>query len=125
MAVNKGKTVVAEIMTKQKKPRVKGEPPTLTVDNKDGTVKTITTGRTCRLLGGNFQEHLGWDAHLETGKKPLLPDLRRRLGQIRHLGQEVPVKTRLKLVNSLIIGKLIYLIPVWGEHARSMLTESR
>ena len=112
LSINQPKTALLEIMTHQKRSRIGGVPPSLVVQN--GTNKIITPGRHMRLLGGNLQENLSWQAHLEAGDKPLLPDLRSKLGALRHLGPGVPRQTRLKLANTTIMSRILYLLPIWG-----------
>ena len=114
LTVNQPKTVIIEIMSKQKRNWVRGTPPQLSVRNPDGSNKIIHAKKNIRLLGGNLQDNLSWQAHLETGEKPLLPELRKKLGALRHLGPGVPRATRLKLSNAIIISRLLYLVPIWG-----------
>ena len=105
--MNQPKTVLAKIMSHQKQPRITGDPPQLSVRKPGGTIKLITPDKQVRLLGGNIQENLSWQAHLETGEKPLLPELRKKLGALRHPGTGVPRRTRLRLANSIIMSRLI------------------
>ena len=123
LAINQPKTALLEIMTHQKRSKIGGVPPSLVVKNPDGTDKVINPGRHMRLLGGNLQQNLSWQAHLEVGDKPLLPDLRKKLGALRHLGPGVPRQTRLKLANATIISRILYLLPVWGGAPNTYLNK--
>ena len=101
-------------MTAQKRPRIKGTQPSITVRKPDGTMKDIFPDKHVRLLGGNLQENASWEAHLEKGEKALLPEIRRKLGAIKHLGIQIPKTTKMKLINGFVISRLMYLLPIWG-----------
>ena len=64
--------------------------------------------------GLNLQSDLSWRSHLESGEKPLLQTLRKRLGALCHLGKTIPKSGRLVLLNGLILSKIIYMIAIWG-----------
>ena len=117
LTVNPGKTVIQELMIPQKRGKVRGEPPQIEVEKTPGVFKTISDSKNCKILGGRLQNNLSWQAHLETGKHALLPKLRSQLGAMYHLGKKVPRKSRLMLVNGLVVSRLIYLIPLWGGAA--------
>ena len=114
LRVNEGKTKLQEFMTYQKKTKIAGIPPDLTVrelvPGRDGQMtwgdRHITDSTTTRMLGLNLNANLGWDSHINTGKKALLPALRRRLGMIARLKDSLSMRARLHLVNALIISRL-------------------
>ena len=111
-------------MVHQKRCKLRDKPPTIkaktTVDGRT-EIKTIENQISCRLLGINIQNDLTWKAHLESGEKALLPTLRRRLGALRHMGRDIPLKGRQILANGLILSKIIYMIPVWGGACETQL----
>ena len=114
LTVNLPKTVLLETMTHQKRPRVTGEQPTLDVMKPNGEWKNIKPKKHVKLLGGYPQQNSSWEAHLEGAEKALLPEIRRKIGAIKHLGRNIPRNTKLKLANGFIISMLLYLLPVWG-----------
>ena len=60
LLVNDGKTALTEFMSKQKRGRLKGEPPKLVVQVlEEGAVvdKTINDNKVCRFLGANLQNN--------------------------------------------------------------------
>ena len=114
LTINPGKTVIQEVMIKQKRGKVRGEPPQIEVEKTPGVYKMIYDSKDCKVLGGRLQNNMSWKAHLESGTKALLPSLRSQLGALYHLGRTVPRQSRLTLVNGLIVSRLIYLIPLWG-----------
>ena len=63
LEVNQSKTSLTEYMTRQKRVRLPGEPPTLAVLEKiDGNFveKTVTDKPYSRILGGNIRNDLSW-----------------------------------------------------------------
>ena len=80
LTINESKTTLLELMVRQKLARITGTPPSiLTKDEKDED-KLITAGTHIRLLGGNVQKSLSWQAHFETGERPLLKTLETEVG---------------------------------------------
>ena len=117
LAVNDTKTTLSEVMSKQKRGRLRGTPPSLVVQTlEDGEIKDkkIENKHTCRFLGMNLEGNQSWKAHLLDGKKAILPAIKRRLGAIYSLRDTIPFKSRLIIANAIIIGGLTYGIPLWG-----------
>ena len=98
-------------MTSQKRARLGGIPPELTIRewNKGRLVDNlITDSRYSRILGGNLRNNLSWESHLLTGKKAILPAARRLVGSMSGLRQLMSRKANLNLVNALVISKISY-----------------
>ena len=53
-------------------------------------------------------------SHLESGRKAVLPRVRKQLGALQSLGKKIPRSCRKTFANGFIISKLIYMIPAWG-----------
>ena len=123
LQINEGKTSLTEFMTRQKRTRMWGIPPDLTVcelvKNKDGQYKTedklICDSSTSRLLGINLKNCLTWDDHLLLGKKAVIPAVRRQLGMLSRVGNYISKKARLQLTNCLAMSRLQYMICLWGN----------
>ena len=101
-------------MIKQKRSRIQGTTPSLLVTDKNGQPKNIHSGKYTRLLGGNVSNNLCWSDHLFHGEKAIAPAIRKRLGALHLLGQQLPQSSRLLLSNGLVISKIYYLIQIWG-----------
>ena len=114
LTINLRKAEILEIMVRQKRVHLTSAPPQLTVNNPDGTLKHITTSSSIRLLGANLNADMSWSHHIDKGEKALLPTLRMKLGAITHIARNLPTKSRLLLVNGLIMSRVIYLIQMWG-----------
>ena len=123
LIVNEAKTTLMEMMTYQKRAKISGIPPDLTVQehikDRDGAErlidKHVTDATWIRMLGLNMQNNMTWDAHLSAGSKALLPAVRRQLGMLALLGDNISRKGRLQLVNCLILSRLAYGISLWGQ----------
>ena len=114
LAINLGKTEIVEIMVRQKRVRIRGPPPQLSVTKPDGTLKIIVAKESCKLLGANLNRDATWSHHLHTGEKPLLAACRSTLGAITHISHSLPTASRLLLANGLLISRILYLLPMWG-----------
>ena len=118
LEVNSSKTSLTKFMSKQKRARCPGIPPDLTVhvNTEIGTQdEHITDSLYCRILGGNLRNNLSWDSHLSSGKKAILPAVRKKLGALHSLRKSLPIKAKLKLVNSFVVSKLSYIVCLWGN----------
>ena len=106
-------------MTSQKRTRTAGQPPTISVTDKNGQNKIITVEKTTRLLGGNISRNLTWSDHLTTGEKAILPTIRSKIGALKTLANKLPFKSRLTLVNGYIMSRFCYIIQVWGAATKN------
>ena len=114
LCLNPGKTKLLECMISQKKGKMMGQPPTLVVETGQGTRKEIVDTGHLRILGANLMANMTWASHLETGSKALLPGIRRQLGAFQHLGRKLPRSCRKILAATMIMSRIMYLMPVWG-----------
>ena len=112
------KTTLTEFMLYQKRCKSGGIPPELTVSVLEKGImidKHITDSVQSRTLGINLSNNLTWDKHLLTGKKVVLPSIRKQLGALATLKYVMSNKAKLQLVNALVMSCLTYLICVWGN----------
>ena len=114
LSLNLGKTEIVESMVRQKRVRISGQPPQLSVTKSDGTLKLIQAKDSCRLLGANINKDATWTHQLELGEKPIAKSLRSILGILSYISKFMPIKSRLLLANGLFLSKLLYLLPMWG-----------
>ena len=128
LQVNGSKTKLQEFMTYQKRTKLAGIPPDLTVSelttDRHGSQRIedrhITDKRNTRMLGLNLNSNLGWDNHVTTGKGAILPQLRRKLGMITKIKDSLSKKALLHLVNALILSRISYGICIWGNTNQSL-----
>ena len=128
LEVNQGKTNITEYMSRQKRGRINGEPPSLKVDVVIDDIvveKTVKNKDYCRTLGSNIRQDLSWDTHLSSGEKALLPGIRKQLGAISSLRGSLPMKAKLKLVNDFILSKFNYIICLWGNTTQNQVRKAQ
>ena len=105
-------------MTQQKRSKISGIPPEITATvykNQRLQDEHVTDSIYCRILGGNLRNNLSWESHLNSGKRAVLPAVRRKLGALHSLRNSLTVKGKRQLVNGLLISKLSYIICLWGN----------
>ena len=115
LVLNLQKTSLTEIMVQQKKGKTIGTPPSLVVRQDNGEDKEIKDAKYTRILGANIACNMLWNTHLEAGKKALLPQIRKQLGQLKHHGRMIPLSSRKMIANGLLKSKLNYLMSQWGS----------
>ena len=123
LQVNESKTYLTEYMTWQKRTRTNGIPPDLTVqetiEDRTGAVitqdKLISDKPHCKMLGFNLKNNLTWDGHLTSGSKSILPKLRRQIGQLSRICQNMNTRARLQLLNAFVLSRMSYMICLWGN----------
>ena len=128
LEVNQSKTTLTEFMTHQKRSKSRGIPPELTVRERLGdlwTNKHIVDTKTPRILGLNLQNNLSWDGHLSSGKKPLLPSIKKQIGILSRLRDCLSMTARKRLMESLVLSRLTYAISIWGNTCHSQLVKTQ
>ena len=128
LAVNDEKTALTEVMSKQKRGRLRGDPPHLDIQILENGVivdKKIENKKVCRYLGINLQENQSWEAQISTGKKAIIPAIRRQIGSLYHHRNTIPWRSRLMIANAIIIGRLTYGISLWGGAAAKHIRKAQ
>ena len=133
LQVNQWKTKLTEFMTHQKRAKLKGIPPDITVREETADLrgrtrtqdKLISDSVNCKMLGLMMKNDMSWESHLNKGKGALLPALRRQIGMIARIGTNMSEKARLNLANCLIISRLSYMISVWGNTNKTQVRKAQ
>ena len=73
----------------------------------------------------NLQNNQSWQSHISVGKNAIVPAVKRKLGALYHLRNQIPWKSRRILANSIIVGGLIYGIPLWGGASGKLLRQAQ
>ena len=107
-----------ETMIKQKKGRLRGDPPQLLITTTEGNRKIITDKGEIRILGANLEQNMGWMAHLERGKKATLPAVRKLFGTIQQIGKMLPRSSKKLLTEGLLISKMTYVYNSMGRSSK-------
>ena len=114
LSVNPTKTVLWEFMLRQKECKTNGQPPELVTQDTLGNVKIVKASKNAKCLGGDLQNSLQWQSMMETGKDAIIPNLRKKLGNLKYLANNIPRKCKILLINGMIQGKINYLLPLYG-----------
>ena len=114
-------------MIAQKRCKTSGEPPHLIVDNidKPGELIKISDKKNLRILGANIQPNMGWNNHLESGPKAVLPAIRKQLGQLQMLGKQLPMHSKKSLAEGLLLSKFQYLISQWSGATTTLISKAQ
>ena len=123
LPINRGKTKILKTMLKQKRNTIVGVGPEITDITENQELKKSHGEKTCLILGGIIQDNLSWKGHLTGNKESLVPTLRKRLGQLKYLGEKINKRGKLLLPNGYIMSKLIYLMGVWGGAHKTMIEQ--
>ena len=67
-----------------------------------------------RILGGLVQKDLKWNSHIHHDRNSLVSTLNKRCSALKLISKVASFKTRKTVANGLFMGKLSYLICVWG-----------
>ena len=125
LSINLGKTKVLEMMLRQKRAKMPGEPPKLLVNIGQGEVKEIRDKGTCKFLGAILQSNITWNKHLENEKNALFPSLRKQLGALIHMGRKIPPMCRRLLAVGLIHSRISYLLPLWASSQNTLMRKAQ
>ena len=128
LQINEAKTTLTEYMSSQKRAKLIGIPPELTVAKLIGDKyhnKHVTDSVYSRILGINVKNNLSWESHLLGGKKAILPSVRRQIGALHHIKNMMTKKARLQVVNALIMSRLVYLINIWGNTTSNLIQKAQ
>ena len=133
LLVNESKTILVEFMSHQKRSKTRGLPPDLTVPEE--TVdrlgrrkmqdRLISDKGGCRMLGLNLKNSQSWDEHMCSGKKAILPTMRKQIGLLSRITQNMSKSARLKLVNALVLSRMSYMICIWGNNNSSQIRKAQ
>ena len=91
-------------MIKQKRGRTPGQPPSLEVEKEPGDVRLVEDTTYTRILGANVSGNMLWQAHMETGDKALLSQVKKPMGMLRYLGWKIPLSSRNNLARGLYLA---------------------
>ena len=75
----------------------------------------IRPSETQKLLGVTLHQSTSWNHHIRDGKESVLRQITSRVNGLRKLAPRAGFKTKLMLVNGIVISKLTYGLAVWGS----------
>ena len=73
------------------------------------------------LLGFQVDQNLGFGNFLLAGKDSVLSSLSKRIGALKSISKVANFKTRLSVCSSLVMSRILYMLPVYGGAPEYML----
>ena len=74
-----------------------------------------------KLLGGQLQQNLEWNAHIRDNKSSLMSQLSNRINGLRKVSINASFHTKLMIANGVVMSKLTYLITLWGGASQYLI----
>ena len=74
------------------------------------------------LLGVQVDQNLGFGTNLFNGKSSVISSLNVRIGALKRISKISSFKTRLSVCSSLVISKILYVLPLYGGAPEYMMT---
>ena len=106
LSLNLGKSEIVECMVRQKRVRLNGLPPQLSVVKPDGSLKIILAKESCKLLGLTSTGK----PQILLGEKPILKNLRSVLGILTHLSKYLPTQKSVTISKRLIYKQVVIFV---------------
>ena len=116
LCINTSKTHTMILCTKQKRRNID----TLAVTLDTGS-EVISPSPAEELLGVTVHQDLGFGAFLLTGKHSVLSSLTARISALKKISRISSFKTRLSVCSSLVVSKLLYMLPLYAGAPAYML----
>ena len=113
LKINEDKTTLMLMMTRQKRATMTTEQQNIHIIADNG--ETVSRSEETVLLGLTLDQNMEWKKHLETGQEAMLSKLRRKLGGLKLVGKHLTKRSKLQLVNRIIMSKIGYMIEIWGD----------
>ena len=74
-----------------------------------------------KLLRYEVHQNLGFGTFLMTGKNSVLSSLSKRIGALKSIAKVSNFKTRLSVCSSLVMSRILYMLPLFGGAPNYML----
>ena len=116
LCINTEKTHMMVLCTEQKRRYIDTQSVTLNTGS-----ETIKATEVERLLGFEVHQNLGFGNFLMTGKDSVVKSLNKRIGALKSTAKVSSFKTRLSVCSSLVISRILYMLPIFGGAPEYML----
>ena len=117
LCINTDKTHILVLCTEQKRRHMDTESVVLTTATEE-----IIPSQVEYLLGFTVHQNLGFGEFLIHGKSSVLSSLTKKIGAIKKLCKIATFKTRLSICTSLVISRILYMMPLYAGCPDFMLT---
>ena len=116
LCINTDKTHMMVLCTEQKRRHIDTHSVTL-----DTGSEIIHPTPVELLLGYQVHQNLGFGNFLISGKDSVISSLNKRIGALKSIAQVSNFKTRLSVCSSLVISRILYMLPLYGGAPDYML----
>ena len=116
LCINTDKTHMMVLCTEQKRRHIDTQAVSLNTGS-----EIIQATEVEKLLGYEVHQNLGFGTFLMTGKNSVLSSLSKRVGALKSIAKVSNFKTRLSVCSSLVISRILYLLPLFGGAPNYML----
>ena len=116
LCINTDKTHMMVLCTEQKRRHIDTNSVTLNTGS-----ETIQPTSVEQLLGYQVHENLGFGSFLVSGKESVISSLNKRISALRSIAKVSNFKTRLSVCSSLVISRILYMLPLYGGAPEYML----
>ena len=117
LKLNDEKTKLMVMTTSQKRPKLNQLSPVVI----NTPTEVIEKSETEKLLGAWLHQDMKWAEHVVGNEDCLVRSLNRRIGALRKVCKVAGFKNRKMIADGIFMSKLVYLIPLWGACAASLL----
>ena len=116
LCINTDKTHMMVLCTEQKRRHIDTKKVTL-----DTGSEIIEATEVEKLLGYEVHQNLGFGTFLMNGKESVMSSLSNRIGALKSIGKVSNFKTRLSVCSSLVLSRILYMLPLFGGAPEYML----
>ena len=116
LCINTDKTHMMVLCTEQKRRHIDTQSVTL-----DTGSEIIHPTPVELLLGYQVHQNLGFGSFLMTGKDSVICSLSKRIGALKKIAKVSNFNTRLSVCSSLVISRILYMLPLYGGAPKYML----
>ena len=116
LCINTDKTHTMVLCTKQKRRNINTTAITL-----DTGSELISPTSVEVLLGIPVHQDLGFGEHVLTGRNSVVSSLTTRISALKRISRISSFKTRLSVCSSLVLSKMLYMLPLYGGAPEYML----
>ena len=117
LCINTDKTHIMVLCTEQRRRHIDTEAVSLNT----GT-EVITPTQVEFLLGVQVHQDLGFNTNIFNGRSSIVSSLNVRIGALKRISRLSSFKTRLSVCSSLVVSKILYVLPLYGGAPDYMMT---
>ena len=83
--------------------------------------EVIESSEVEKLLGAWLHQNMKWAEHVSGNKESLVRSLSVRVGALQQVCKVAAFKSRKMIADGIFMSKLVYIIPLWGASAKSLI----